>query len=237
MRGPLIVGLAVLLMLVIAYSSYLLLQSCGLRLPFSETVISICEPAESRLRRDRTADLGIETASLVSEVQALERQLAGLQCVAEPPPPPPPPPPPKPKPAKKPAAKTDSGLKPGAFDNRDISVMKGCWRLVSEYQTSNIRTRKLTTFRQWNVCFDDKGNGRQTMRATNGVKCDGTLKGRIDGRKRLVMRERKNLRCSNGSYIYRRDITCTLDSAGRANCVSVQPEVGGRGTAILRRSN
>lgn len=229
-----IIGLAALLVLVVVVSSYLLLQSCGMRIPFSQKYISICETEQAKLRRTRLTVLELDNAGLSMEIRALERQLAGKQCIAEPPPPPPPPPP---KPKKSPSAKTQSGLKPDAFDKGDISVMKGCWQLVSVYKTSNIRTGRLTTFKDWRVCFDGNGNGRQTMRATNGVTCDGTMRGRIDNRKRLVMRESGNLMCSNGSYIYRRNITCNLDSAGRANCVSLQPEVGGRGTATLRRSN
>jgi hypothetical protein len=73
------------------------------------------------------------------------------------------------------------------------------------------------------------------MRATNGTECRGNLTGSISGGS-LTMREPGNLRCSDGSYVYRRNTTCSVDAQGNANCQSHQPETNGRGSATLRRA-
>ncbi|MBO9453536.1 hypothetical protein J7426_24975, partial [Tropicibacter sp. R16_0] len=141
---------------------------------------------------------------------------------------PPPPPPPKPK--------TPSGLAPDAFDDNDISVMEGCWQLSSDYAVREINTGAITRFRYWRICFDKNGNGTEVMRSTNGVRCQGSLTGRMPGNGRLTMREPGNLQCDNNSSIFRRDITCRLDNRGNANCSTYQPETNGRSNATLRRA-
>ena len=77
-----IIGLAALLVLVVVVSSYLLLQSCGMRIPFSQKYISICETEQAKLRRTRLTVLELDNAGLSIEIRALERQLAGKQCIA-----------------------------------------------------------------------------------------------------------------------------------------------------------
>ncbi|WP_425043961.1 hypothetical protein [Primorskyibacter sp. S87] len=220
--------LALLLVLAVGASAALLLRSCGVRLPIIGTVFSFCETAEVLQRR---ADLATEdqlTRDLTGQVTALEQRLALLQCEADPPPPPPPPPPPKPK--------TPSGLAPDAFNDRDISKMEGCWQLSSNYAVREIRTGEITQFKYWRICFDRNGNGTQVMRSTNGTRCEGRLTGRLPGNGKLTMREPGNLKCSNGSEIFRRDITCRLDARGNAHCDTYQPETNGRSNATLRRA-
>lgn len=223
--------LAGLLVVLIGASAYLLLQSCGLRLPFTQIILSVCETEDDRILRDELAMLDRQNADLTQQINQLERTLGTAQCKADPPlpPPPPPPPPPKPKPS------TPSGLAPDAFDKNDISVMEGCWELSSNYDVREINTGEITRFRYWQICFDKNGNGREVMRATNGVTCEGSLKGSLRSRK-LTMREPGNLQCSNQSSIFRRDITCSLSSNGQANCDTYQPQINGRGAATLRRA-
>lgn len=211
--------LALALVLVVAGAAALVLQSCGLRLPFSDRVILTCPPAETRAEADARRVAG-QARTLETRIAALEQQLAGLECTALPPPPP---------------DDTPSGLAPDAFRDNDISIMEGCWELQSEYNVRHIRTGEITSFRDWRICFDAAGNGREEMRATNGVSCEGQLSGRI-GSGQLSMAEPGNLICSNGFEIFRRDITCSLDAQGVANCSTYQPEIDGRGTATLRRA-
>lgn len=222
--------LAVLLVALIGASAYLVLQSCGVRLPFTTTVLSVCESDADRAQRDALAAVDLQNNDLTQRIKQLERELGTLQCKADPPPPPPPPTPPPPK-----KTKTPSGLAPDAFDQNDISVMEGCWELSSNYDVREINTGEITRFRYWQICFDANGNGREVMRATNGVTCEGSLKGRLRSKK-LTMREPGNLQCSNNSSIFRRDITCRLNANGQANCDTYQPEINGRGAATLRRA-
>jgi len=217
-------GLAVLTVLVTAGAAYAVLSACGLRLPLIGAV-SVCESEAELATRDALEETLDEGDALARRVAYLERELAALQCRADPPPPPPPP---------DPEPETESGLDPDAFDRGDIAVMEGCWQLDSNYSVTDIRTRKVTHFRDWRLCFDANGQGRETMRSTNGVRCEGPISGQLeDGR--LVMAEPGNLQCDDNSYIHRREITCRLDAQGRAQCESYQPQTNGRGPATLRR--
>jgi hypothetical protein len=226
MRG-FVTLMALALIAVVGVSAVLVLQSCGVRLPFFGTVFSFCEPAAAiRLRAD-LALVDEANDDLGTQVGVLEARIGALQCKADPPVPPPPPP-------KKP--ETPSGLAPDAFDSADISVMEGCWELSSNYAVRDINTGRITRFRYWRICFDTNGNGTEQMRSTDGVRCDGTLKGQMRGNGTLFMREPGNLQCDNGSSIFRRDVTCKLDARGNANCDTYQPETNGRGAATLRRA-
>lgn len=221
---------ATLLVGLIGLSGLLLLQSCGLRIPFTQKYLSVCETDQARDIRTDLASATRANQGLELRISYLERQLGGLICKADPPPPPPPPPP---KPAK---PVTPSGLAPDAFDERDIAVMEGCWQLSSNYAVREINTGRITRFKHWRICFDRNGNGTQIMRSTGGVRCEGHLTGRMPGNGKLTMREPGNLQCDNNSSIFRREITCTLDNIGTAQCDTYQPETQGRSAATLRRA-
>lgn len=221
-----VILLAALLVVLIGVSAYLLLQSCGVRIPFTGFVVTVCETDEAaQVRRDLAA-IDRRNHDLELRVLYLEDELGGLICKADPPPPPPPPP-------KK---KSPSGLAPDAFDDKDISVMEGCWQLSSNYAVREINTGEITRFKYWRICFDKNGNGTEIMRSTNGVRCEGRLKGKMPGNGKLTMREPGNLQCDNQSSIFRRDITCSLDTKGKAQCDTYQPETKGHSAATLRRA-
>lgn len=223
--------LATFLVLVTGASAWLLLDACGVRLPLGLGVLSFCEPEGEAAARDRLDGETRETETLRGRIAMLERDLGLKQCEAEPPPLPEPAQPPRPT-----APPTPSGLAPDAFDEADISVMKGCWQLTSNYAVREINTGVITRFKYWRICFDENGNGTQEMRSTNGVQCKGRITGRMPGNGRLTMREPGNLQCDNDSSIFRRDITCSLDSRGNAQCDTYQPETNGRSAATLRRA-
>lgn len=209
-------------------SAFLLLNACGLRLPLG-LMVSACPTPQQLETRGALDAADREGRDLALRITYLERELAALQCEAEPPPPAPPP-----EPEPEPEPETDSGLPPDAFEQGNISVMEGCWQLDSNYSVTHIRTKEVTHFRYWQICFDAQGEGREVMRSTNGVVCQGKLGGRLTTGK-LIMTEPGNLSCSNSTYIFRREITCALDAQGRAHCETYQPEIDGRGKATLRR--
>lgn len=223
--------LSALLVLVTGAAAWLLLQSCGLRLPLGGAALSFCAPAQTAARAG-LADADRQTADLAARIERLERDLALLACRADPPPPPEP----EPEPLRPVRPQTPSGLAPDAFDEADISVMEGCWELSSDYAVREITTHEITRFRFWRICFDKDGNGTQEMRSTTGVVCRGAMTGRMPGNGKLTMREPGNLQCDNQSSIFRRDITCALDPRGNAQCDTYQPETNGRSAATLRRA-
>lgn len=209
-------ALALALIAAVAGAAALVLPACGLRLPFTGRLILNCPLPEAATELDKVI---LSNKALQAEIAAAEVHLAAVPCEATPPP----------------VTETPSGLAPDAFDRDDMSVMEGCWELQSQYDVTDRRSGAVTRFREWRICFDASGNGREVMRATNGQTCEGRLSGRV-GDGTLTISEPRNLPCSNGFYIYRRDITCSLDAAGTANCSTFQPEINGRGAAILSRA-
>jgi len=51
-----VILLATLLVVLIGISAYLLLQSCGVRIPFTGIVLSVCETEDAALIRRELAD-------------------------------------------------------------------------------------------------------------------------------------------------------------------------------------
>jgi len=170
-----------------------------------------------------------QNADLTRTVAALERELAAMQCTADLPDPPAPvlalpdPPPPAP-------------IDPEAWARRDLGVLDGCWQLDSTYATRNVRTGEVTTYDEWRMCFDAAGAGLAEMRGTNGVTCEGAVQGAFAADGQLAVTEAGNLRCSDGSFIYRRDLVCALSADGGAGCAVTQAEVGSASTVRLRRA-
>ncbi len=212
---------ATLFALAVAGSAALLLPACG-ALPWADR----CDRPDPEVA-GRLADLGAANAALWREVAFLERELALLQCTADLPEPPPPaavvPPPAPPIDAE-------------AWQRRDIGAMDGCWELDSDYRTQNDRTGEITHFTEWTMCFDGDGQGRATMRATNGTTCAGPVAGQFASDGRLVVTEAGNLACSDATFIYRRELGCALLDGGAASCGVDQPQVGRSSTVLLRRA-
>lgn len=118
-------------------------------------------------------------------------------------------------------------------------MIDGCWALDSDYTTYDRETGARTDYSEWEICFQGDGPGRERMtgRHQSGqtITCAGALSRSFSRDGKLVIEEPGNLQCSNGSYIFRRVITCTVDEAGRADCNTAQPERGTNSDVRLRR--
>src|SRR5262249_54430075 len=145
-----------------------LLRACGLVLP-QATAWNFCPVPSQTLSTDRR-----EGDRLRGQIGLLERELAEKQlaCASIPQPPPPPlqppketgaprpqqtarlkpPPPPPPPPAPPPPLPADRWAK------KDISLLKGCWKL-GEDAPSVIGGEPCTTT-AGTLCFDDQGHGQ-----------------------------------------------------------------------------
>jgi len=236
--------LSLLLLAGIAASAYLLLQSCGLRLPFTAITLSVCPIPEDPELTGRLVAVDRDNTDLTRRISALEQELSRRQCVAVLPPvvqpawphTPTPPPPAKPPPRVVAAPRTPSGIDRKAFERRDITAMDGCWELDSELKTQDVVTGEITNFNRWDVCFNARGQGHERLRATNGVTCQGPVEGSFNRAGALIINEPGDVRCTNSMRIYRRRLTCTLDNAGHANCDGYQPAHNNHSSSRLRRA-
>ncbi|KRA52993.1 hypothetical protein ASD80_14435 [Devosia sp. Root635] len=229
LRGLILVG-SLALVVLIAAIGYLTLEACAIRAPFQLPWLTLCaDPAQTEAE-DVLAALTDENQALQREIFLLERNLGGMQCEAEfdvaqlaPP-------------VVATGPVEDAPIDAEAWETGDVGLLDGCWELDSDLRVENVSTGALTHFTQWNMCFDASGSGRERMAATDGTACEGAVSGAFDGSGALSIREPGNLSCSNDSYIYQRDLQCSLGVDGRAICNVQQPELGRHSTVRLRRS-
>ena len=150
------------------------------------------------------------------------------------PPPLPDPPPAPPPPAAPPEPPAD--IPEQAWNNRDLSVMEGCWRLVSDYQIFRFDTMEPRSVTRWQMCFGANGFGSQQIVMDDGTVCSMGVRAQFlpDGRMRLA--DPADTTCSDGTVLVRRtDIDCARRPDGTAHCRYIRPVLGWSVEIALRR--
>jgi hypothetical protein len=234
MKGFVTGALALAVAGAVASAAAALLPACGVGIPG----LNRCPDPALDATLDRTAALDARNAEVLRAVLALERELAAIQCTAvyPPPPAPVPAPPVAALPALPPAPAPAPAIDPNAWAQRDLRLLEGCWDLDSDYAVRNIQTGQITNYTEWTICFDAAGIGQAAMLATNGMTCEGPIRGAFATDGRLAVTEGANLQCSDDTFIYRRELACALAPDGGASCDVSQREVGSTTTVRLRRS-
>jgi hypothetical protein len=169
------------------------------------------------------ADALAERRALADRIAALQLDLAQRQCPIEE------------------AAQARSAAEPGyidseAWEDRDVSLLEGCWELDSDLSFIDRVTNELREAEGWNMCFDAQGNGSQTLSLAGDVTCSSDrVSAAFDASGDLVIRDNADLECSDNTYVFERIITCALAVDGTAACQSRQPETGSQSSLSLRR--
>lgn len=211
---PTVIG-SVALVGLVAGGAWLILQACALPIgPLKN--LGWCSNETARAARVQTAALEADRDTLEQRIFDLERELAAKQCVAVAPDP-------------------TWPLDPERWANGDLGLLRGCWDLDSSYRTRNLDTGEIVTYPEWQMCFDAKGKGTQTMRGSDGSVCEGEVVAAF-GTDGLSIDEGGDLPCSDGGAIHRRDIACAIATGGRATCATPQPETGGEMTVGFQRA-
>lgn len=242
-----------LLLSVVGIASALLLAACAVVLPFGFGTVGECRD-QAVLSGYVAQEADLRIAQLAAEVAMMAGDLARLECTSSqldetlPP-------------ADLPASAIPEATLPtnlpastmpeqtlqesapdpvedlteADFERRDVAVLEGCWELDSDYRIVNKATGAVSLFDLWSICFDTNGRGVERMRTESGDGCVGPVSGTFgDGVLQIV--EPGDLSCDSGSVIYRREMDCSLDGQGFAQCSVRQPEVNTASTARLRRS-
>jgi hypothetical protein len=170
--------------------------------------------ALATLRREM--DQGNSLRTLLAQLME-ERGQRQLQC------PIPKPPPPVVQKAPPPQL---PGLTQTLWDKRDLSVLKGCWKLHNAMTLTNDKTKKTTNIQSWQMCFDNAGNGMQTILDSDGTSCNGPLSAHFNN-STLVITEPQ--RCTGGLTLDDGSTSCQRVSANEADCDRVENEGPGAG--------
>ncbi len=228
-----------LLAALLAWTFWLLVAPCALRLP-GTSVLDLCPRSLApavRAEEDRRS-------ALEDRVAMLERELAlGGGCVALPPPPqqtaglePPPLLPPSQQAASlEPPADPDT-LDAEKWEEEDIAVLEGCWGLASDYEVRDVTTGEISVVETWEMCFDANGRGEQVLVMSDGSECREDTRAAFLDDGRLRISDRDDVHCNDDSYIYRRVMDCERLPDGEAACHSRQPGRGG-GQSYVRITN
>lgn len=201
-------------------AAYLLLNSCGVHyvLPFGFR--DACpEIRHVTTRSGRMDEAVTRRATLESRVASLERALASMVCDALPP-----------------GQASEPDIREEDWNNRDVSLLEGCWSLVSDYRIRDEDTGVLHPVDNWRMCFDDSGAGTQTLVFEDGSVCESNrVRAEFNQNGDLVIGDNEDLVCSDRYIIYERDMTCVLIQDGSASCVSRQERTGGGSNVRLQR--
>lgn len=196
-------------------STALILQACALNIPLLRH-LSQCPQPEELATVERLATSGAYNEELHRRIFQLERELAALQCVKAPP-------------------DATGPLNDEGWDNADLAMLYGCWALDTTYRTRDVDTGDIRTYRDWQMCFDTEGNGKQIMRSDDGITCEGPVQAQFS-EGRLDLLEAGNLPCQDNGYIHQRKISCVPAPGGKATCDTVQPETRGEATVGFQRA-
>ena len=214
---PATLGIALFAGLVLALA-VLILPGCGLRLgPLGD--LDFCAPA-----RTLSASLGKELerlAVLEARLRGLERRLAELPACRLPPP--------------SELLPDPDVLDAEKWDNRDVSVLEGCWALASDYELQDVDTGEVSSVETWTMCFDVQGNGDQHLVMTDGLQCTAESHASFVDDGRLRISDLDDVDCSGEFVIFRRVMECELEPEGEAACISRQ--TGRVGYSELRITN
>jgi hypothetical protein len=210
---------------------------------FLDASLPVCRIDEDRIRpladleeeRARGKALQTQLASIRGEIGAKQAQCAlpeppppPPQVAAAPPPPPPPPPPPKrePPPPPPPPPEPRGDLPADKWAEKDLKMLEGCWNRVTNMQTRDIRTGRVSPVRTWRMCFRGDGTGTQEMEYVNGRRCSSNVRANFD-QERLVIDSVRDVPCSDGGAVFRTIEECRRLNETEADCIGNQPRVGG----------
>lgn len=112
----------------------------------------------------------------------------------------------------------------------DLSFLQGCWN--NETGIFSQKTREPLNIE---YCFDANGRGRSTIIERNGHRCSTDSVARFDDAGKLVIEDLGNMQCGGGRYYYKHRASCASTDGGRAKCDGLQPEVGTRFNATIKR--
>lgn len=218
-RSFIAVGSAALAIIALG-AAFLLLNSCGVHyfLPFGirDACPEIRYVTNPSYRMDEAL---IRRITLERRVAGLERALASAECDSPPP-----------------DAASEPDIREEDWNNRDVSLLEGCWSLDSDYQLRDVDTGVLSSVSNWRMCFDDMGFGSQTLIFEDGSVCESSrVNAEFNQNGDLVIADNEDVECTNNFKIFERDTTCVLVQDGSASCVSKQEETGGGSNVRLRR--
>ncbi|QNT77991.1 hypothetical protein [Entomobacter blattae] len=151
----------------------------------------------------------------------------------------------KPKPEPKPEPKVEPQQPPQekpkphvplpkeAWDKHDKTMLKGCWQLSTRlfYGKRFLLWDNTEPVTNWTMCYDQNGNGYQSLQLANGNSCRSALSANFAGN---TLRMHAPTACSGSFNFQPGPNVCTRVSDQEASCVYTNPD-GSTAHGIFRR--
>jgi hypothetical protein len=110
-----------------------------------------------------------------------------------------------------------------SWNRHDLDMLVGCWRSITQLRTRDVGTNVIYDVRQWQLCFDRSGNGRQTVLWTDGASCQGPMKAIFSDDSHLVITD--SARCFGPRRpLYLGRFECERISDSEATCTRMNTE-------------
>jgi hypothetical protein len=194
---------------------------------------AICrmDPVQLALLREQSREAARSDA-LRAQLAQLQEQHGerALQCpiprevVSAPPPPTPPPP--------------RADLPEDRWNRRDLSMLEGCWKRYTNMSIRNVQTQRVLPARDWEICFDADGHGRQTIVLDSGARCSNDLAAHFNGDGTLEFEQPARCafdRDTGVAELFRTRTICRRESDIEASCEATTTEGPSKGHTVPGR--
>ncbi len=121
------------------------------------------------------------------------------------------------------------------WEDRDVTFLEGCWSLISGIEITDVASNELYGVEDWQICFDEAGNGNQTIVFEDGTTCHGELTAQFLDNGNLRLEDQTDIECTGGFRIFRIVNECERLEDGTARCVGRQPDQGTQDIVSLFR--
>ncbi len=112
------------------------------------------------------------------------------------------------------------------WEDQDVTFLEGCWSLISGIEITDVASDELYGVEDWQICFDEAGNGSQTIVFEDGTACDGELTAQFLDTGSLRLQDQADIGCTGGFRIFRMINDCERLDDGTARCLGRQPDQG-----------
>ena len=102
------------------------------------------------------------------------------------------------------------------WDNKDITMLDGCWHKYTNLVTTDLHTGRDDAVHEWKLCFGGTGHGHQTIIWNDGRRCEGDLRAKFATDGALDLRDVSH--CHGSRNMLPEESTCRRLDDHEAEC-------------------
>lgn len=118
-----------------------------------------------------------------------------------------------------PAPPVHADLPADKWDKRDLSILDGCWNKYTHLVLRDTVTSAEISVRDWTICFDRGGHGKQNLTLSDGSRCQNSLTAAFTDNNQLLLTDLAQCRGATRNKL-RSSAICHRISDKEAECES-----------------